>query len=216
MPVLLLDLDDTLGDPQAAFLRWAQDWCAQWAPNEPGAVGYLVEHDADGRRRRPEVFGLLVQRFAVQASVDALVAEYRTALQAALPPIGDDIKTRLRALRGSGWKIAVVTNGDADTQAAKIERLELSSLLDACCISGALGIRKPDPRIFQIAAEQCGDALTGAWMIGDSQADIVGAHNAGIRSIWLHRGRTWPRQDLHPDHAAGKLVDALSLLDAAA
>ncbi len=123
MPVLLLDLDDTLGDRQAAFLRWAQDWCAQWAPNEPGAVGYLVEHDADGRRPRPEFFGLLVKRFAVQASVDALVAEYRTALQAALPPIGDDIKTRLRDC------VAVAGRSPSSPTAMPTRRRRRSSVL---------------------------------------------------------------------------------------
>lgn len=30
-------------------------------------------------------------------------------------------------------------------------------------------------------------------MVGDGEADILRARHAGIRSIWLHRGRTWPR-----------------------
>jgi len=41
------------------------------------------------------------------------------------------------------------------------------ALLDACCISGELSIRKPDPRIFEIAAARCGESLDDAWMIGD-------------------------------------------------
>jgi len=43
-------------------------------------------------------------------------------------------------------------------------------------------------------------------------SDIVGARRAGIYSIWLHRGRTWPRSDVRPDRIADNLVEALSQL----
>ncbi len=213
--VLLLDLDNSLADREAAFLAWARAKARHWAPDQPDVVAYLVEQDADGFRARGEFFALVAERFGLQQPVQALVAEYRDELSAALPPVPDEVKAQLRALRADGWKIAVVTNGDADVQAAKIKQLELLPLLDACCISGALGIRKPDPRIFQVAAAQCGHSLTGGWMIGDSEADIVGAHRADVSSIWLHRGRTWPREDLQAAHIADDLVEALSLLNAA-
>ena len=107
-----------------------------------------------------------------------------------------------------------MTNGDADGQRAKLERLGLLPLLDACCISGELGIRKPDPRIFEVAASRCGRDLAGAWMVGDGEVDIIGARRAGIRSVWLHRGRTWPRADVKPDHTAAGLLEALAVVDA--
>lgn len=127
----------------------------------------------------------------------------------------DEVVERLRVLRAIGWKLAVVTNGAADVQTQKIDRLGVLPLLDACCISGELGVRKPDPRVFEIAAARCGESLDDAWMIGDGEADIVGAHGAGARSVWLHRGRTWPRSDLRPDHIADGLREALVLLDRA-
>ena len=127
----------------------------------------------------------------------------------------EEVIDRLRALRADGWKIAVVTNGDHHGQAGKIEQLGLARHLDACCISGELGIRKPEPRILEIAAARCGAALADALMIGDGEADIVGAHRAGIPSIWLRRGREWPRSDLRPGHVADGLLEALSLLTTA-
>ena len=75
-------------------------------------------------------------------------------------------------------------------------------------------MRKPDPRIFQIAATRCGAPLADAWMIGDGEADIVGAHRVGIPSIWLHRCRKWPRSDLRPGRIADDLLEALSSLPA--
>ena len=212
MPLLLLDLDDTIADREAAFAAWARAQAARWAPDDGDAVAFLVEQDASGYRPREELFALLAERYALREPVEALVADFREALRAALPPVAEDVKQRLLALRAAGWKIAVVTNGGADSQAGKIDQLELLPLLDACCISGALGIRKPDPRIFQIAAERCGETLDGAWMVGDAEVDIVGAHRAGIASIWLHRGREWSREDVRPDHVADDLAGALELL----
>lgn len=214
-PVLLLDLDNTLADRERAFLTWARDKVEKWAPHERGAVAYLIAQDDDGLRPRHEFFSALRQRFGLQHPIEALLADYRTELRDALPPVPDDVIERLHALRASGWKLAVVTNGDARVQAQKIDQLGILALLNACCISGELGIRKPDPRIFEIAAARCGESLTDAWVVGDGESDVVGAHRAGVRSIWLHRGRTWPRSDLSPDHIAGDLHAALVLLDAA-
>lgn len=215
MPVLLLDLDNTLADREAAFLAWAHSKGERWAPNEPDAVAYLIEQDDDGIRPRREFFSQVRQRFDLQDSVEALVAGYRTELRNALPAVPGYVVERLHGLRAAGWKLAVVTNGDAQVQAQKIDHLGILGLLDACCISGALGIRKPDPRIFEIAAARCGESLTGAWMVGDGEADIIGAQRAGVQSIWLHRGRAWPRPDLRPNHIANNLHAALALLDAA-
>lgn len=213
-PLLLLDLDNTLADREGAFLAWARVKAREWAPTEPNAVAYLVEHDGDGMCPRREFFSAVGARFGLQRPVDTLVADYREQFVQALPAIPDDVLARVRELRAEGWKVAIVTNGDAKTQRAKLDHLGLPPLLDACCISGELGIQKPDPRIFEMAASRCGENLVGAWMVGDGEADILGAHRAGIQSIWLHRGRTWPRSDIKPDHTANGVLDALALLDA--
>lgn len=214
-PVLMLDLDDTLADREGAFLAWARARGTQWAPDQPdAAVTFLVEQDLDGNRARDEFFGLVAERFGLNDAVGDLVAEFLRDLRAALPPLREDVADQLRELRAAGWKIAIVTNGGADVQAEKVAQLGLWPFLDACCISGALGVRKPDPRIFRIAAARCGETPAGAWMVGDSEADVLGAHRAGLRSIWLRRGRTWLREDLRPDHTAGDLAEALSMVRA--
>jgi putative hydrolase of the HAD superfamily len=50
-------------------------------------------------------------------------------------------------------------------------------------------------------------------MIGDSaEADIGGARNAGLRSVWLHRGRPWPLTGFQPAHAANSFPQAVSIV----
>jgi FMN phosphatase YigB (HAD superfamily) len=54
---------------------------------------------------------------------------------------------------------AIVTNGMTDNQREKIYHTGLASLVDAWCISGEVGIRKPDRGIFELAAQRCGTRL---------------------------------------------------------
>jgi hypothetical protein len=43
-------------------------------------------------------------------------------------------------------------------------------------------------------------------MVGDSApADMVGARNAGLTSVWLHRGRPWTSVAGDPYELAGEL-----------
>jgi putative hydrolase of the HAD superfamily len=50
--------------------------------------------------------------------------------------------------------------------------------------SGAVGVSKPDPRIFRIALEAMQLAPDEAWYVGDTPAiDVVGARAAGLVPI---------------------------------
>ncbi|MCZ9344674.1 HAD family hydrolase, partial [Streptomyces sp. TRM76130] len=99
----------------------------------------------------------------------------------------------LTRLRAAAWTIGVATNGAGDIQRAKLAGTGLASLVDGVAVSGDLEIRKPDLRLFGLAASRCGVSLAdGGWMVGDNPAgDIRGGHRAGLRTIWL-RGRPWP------------------------
>lgn len=45
--------------------------------------------------------------------------------------------------------------------------------------------RKPNKRIFDLALEKAGLSAEDVWYIGDQyEADIVGAGNAGLHSVW--------------------------------
>ena len=79
-----------------------------------------------------------------------------------------ELAAELLDARAKGWSLSVVTNGDATVQGRKATAAGLDELVDAVCISGALGVRKPERRIFELAAERAGAALDNGWMIGDN------------------------------------------------
>jgi hypothetical protein len=43
-----------------------------------------------------------------------------------------------------------------DNQLGKIRNTGLAELVDGWCISDEVGVRKPDPKIFQLTAQRCG------------------------------------------------------------
>jgi len=84
-------------------------------------------------------------------------------------------------------------------------------LIDAWTISEAVGVKKPDARLFEIAAASVGRSLDGAWVIGDSPAaDIGGAVGLGLDSVWIRRGRRWLEEDFTPTAEADGCVEAIA------
>lgn len=68
--------------------------------------------------------------------------------------------------------------------------------------SAVLGIRKPDPRIFEHGVKALGILPSETLVIGDSYAkDIVPAESIGCQVIWL-KGKGWTAEEdaiLHPN-----------------
>jgi putative hydrolase of the HAD superfamily len=116
----------------------------------------------------------------------------------------------LEQLRAENIGIAIVTNNTHDEQVRKLKRLNLTHLIDLLVTSEAAGFAKPDPRIFATTLERLGCQPDDVVVVGDSwSADIVGAHNAGIRAVWLNRYGT-----PCPDVALAAEIRSLEPIDA--
>jgi len=183
-PLALFDLDDTLIELAPAFRRFAQDFVRGFAlPAE--AEDWLVEA-WDPRQKRDAFFARVRERYGLAEPVEDLWRLYRSRMPEYVE-LRDEVRDGLVAMRRAGWRLGIVTNGEADNQLGKVERTGLGRLVDSVAVSGVLGIRKPDAQIFRIAAEGAGCALTdGGWMVGDNaHADIEGGAAVGLRTVWI-------------------------------
>jgi putative hydrolase of the HAD superfamily len=208
VPLLLLDLDNTLIDRDGAF-RVAVTGFLQDHELPAADTGWLMRLDASGYTPRAEVarainrrYGPAVSQHAVSALLDRGGADHVV--------LGEAARHALHAAAAAGWIAVAVTNGTAAQQEAKLRISGLDRILRGWVISETAGHRKPDPAIFAAAAETAGRPLNGAWMIGDSpQADIGGASAAGISSVWLSAGRPWPALPYQPTHIAANITAAV-------
>lgn len=120
----------------------------------------------------------------------------------------------LEALRGAGWTIGIATNGAGDIQRAKLTETGLAPLFDGICVSGEVGVRKPERSFFEAAAAECGASLSaGGWMVGDNpETDMGGARAVGLRTLWVANGREWADGPREPDVMVPGLAEAIEVL----
>jgi len=100
-----------------------------------------------------------------------------------------DAHPTLQWLRQQGYRLGLISNaGDDHDVQTLVDQAHLRPYFDIILTSAALGIRKPNPRIFHAALDYWGIQPSQAAMVGDTLgADILGARNAGLYSIWLTR-----------------------------
>ena len=199
------DLDDTLWDARPALLRAE---AAQYVWLETHAPRITARHTTDSLRAarmqlaacRPEI----AHDFTRLRHVALAECLREHGYPAALARPGIDVFLRVRsqvdfyadalpALRRLAQRFTLValTNGNADLEIAGI-----AGYFVACISPAEAGVRKPDPRMFQVGLERAGVSADEAVHVGDQPLyDIEGAHRAAMRSIWLNRdGADWPAE----------------------
>ena len=233
---MLIDMDDTIlsayGRPEIAWNKVAAEFADELAP--------LLA--ATGRRRgaglRPTVLGDGGSRLAAEARRSAAAWSSRTALprwpprgQPALPAelavrLADRLTAyreeemfmfpgahdAIDALKALGVKLALVTNGAADTQRAKVERFELAHRFDHIQIEGEHGFGKPEERAYLHAMEALGVTAPDTWMIGDNlEWEVAVPQRLGIYAIWMdaHGDGLPPGSTVKPDRIIRSLTELL-------
>jgi putative hydrolase of the HAD superfamily len=200
---ILLDLDDTIIDdsgpvetcwdeaclacdsPDAApeliaELKRVRDW--YWSDAERHRVGRL-----DMRAARTHIVATALQRLGrPDDTLSVTIADRYTALRDVRTELIPGALDTLRWFRGSGCRLALLTNGASDAQRYKIARFDLAPLFDTICIEGELGFGKPDPRVFERALAALKVPPGDAWMIGDHlHWDVAAAQACGVYSVWI-------------------------------
>jgi HAD superfamily hydrolase (TIGR01662 family) len=112
-----------------------------------------------------------------------------------------DVYRTLDKLKARGYRLAIVSNA---RDAANVERLidnaQLRPWFDPIVISAKVGVRKPNPRIFKIVLDQWRLPPGQVVMVGDMLgADVLGAHNAGLRAVWVTMQAERSANDAHAD-----------------
>ncbi len=234
---ILFDLDDTIisaySQPAAAWTAVATELAQQLAPlSAAQAVDairlYADEYWGDNaraeagrrdlRRARREVVAGALARLAgeghpeVAAEVALRLADrftdYRNERMTLFPGALETID----ALKARGLKLALVTNGDAAGQRAKIARFALAARFDHVQIEGEAGFGKPDERAYLHALQALGVEARDTWMVGDNlEWEIAAPQRLGIYAIWhdpLNQGLP-PGSPIKPDRIIRELRELL-------
>lgn len=209
----LFDLDNTLIDREAAFVRFATCFYEErlrdaTSMTRDETVAKMVHWDEDGYVPRDEMFARWVNEWPEAGlEPERLLPYYRSEMKRHVQPDADN--NRLLAdlnRRGVPW--GIVTNGTTVTQHIACRAAGLDQLAPFIIVSEDVGYKKPDPRIFRDALNRTGlSSPEHVLFVGDNPlADIDGAKRFGMKAAWVRRGREYP-DDLEPpdyvvDHVA--------------
>tara|TARA_R110001583_G_scaffold5272_5_gene28754 strand:- start:18564 stop:19307 length:744 start_codon:yes stop_codon:yes gene_type:complete len=228
LKALFLDLDetlcDTLGANERAKQLMARDIETQYGVNINGQVfadeyvaGIYREWSDDQRARyMPIIEQQSEETFRLQLIRDLLA-------ERAVDNISDDTakahqdkfdSDRLKAFdfypgivdflieARKMFILVVITNGPEFSQVPKVKQVNLAEYVDHIIIGGQEPEQKPAASIFNKALKLANCQASEAVHVGDSlAADIAGAHNSGITSVWIqHQQPLDAELGINPHH----------------
>jgi epoxide hydrolase-like predicted phosphatase len=92
--------------------------------------------------------------------------------------------SRTRSLRAEGYATALVTNNAREFGVAWRAVLPLDELFDVVIDSSEVGVRKPDPAIFQCALDSLGGvAAERSVFLDDFPGNVAAARRIGMRGV---------------------------------
>ena len=113
------------------------------------------------------------------------------------------------------FRLGIISNAEGAYQREKIGVLGIARHFQTVVISGEVGYRKPDPRIFHYALDVFGVRADEALFVGDRlDVDIAGAKAAGMKAVWFnHWGGVIDRGGPQPDAIMTGFADLPRILD---
>ena len=129
------------------------------------------------------------------SAVDKILAAAMAAGHPAVPvwnQVLPGVPEGLAALRARGLRLVAVSNSDGSAEAVLMST-GLRDWFEAVIDSHIVGYSKPDPRLFDAARAVLGVEARNVAHVGDQyEADILGAHAAGIGAILIDACGFWP------------------------
>jgi len=96
----------------------------------------------------------------------------------------EPLVARTRALREEGYRTALVTNNAREFRASWRNLLPLHELFDAVVDSSEVGVRKPNPAIFERALAEVGGVLASrSIFLDDHPGNVAAACRLGMQGI---------------------------------
>ncbi len=212
---ILLDLDDTIvdfsGGAEACWLAACEAARQRFDGFDPAALVEAInrrrewywsdpDRHREGRRDLRAASALIVAAAFVELDVAppadearAIANDYRDRRDDGLSLIPGAVDA-VERLRARGLRTALVTNGTAADQRAKIERFDLARLFDHVQIEGEFGAGKPEERVYRAALDALDVRPEQAWFAGDNlEWDVAAPQRLGMYGVWVdHLGHGLP------------------------
>ncbi|KAI9134716.1 HAD family hydrolase [Acaryochloris sp. CCMEE 5410] len=189
MDAVIFDLDQTLLDRDRSlrdFIHWqCHGMLRPYLSNKADFIARFMELDANGTLWKDKVYAALIEEFSLtEWSVQELLNVYESCFCAFAIPRSGVIEAITHL--SPHYKLGLISNGKSPFQERNFTALGIAPLFKSVIVSQAVGLRKPDPKIFLLGCQELGVSPQQAIYVGDNPiADINGAINAGLHTIFV-------------------------------
>jgi epoxide hydrolase-like predicted phosphatase len=90
----------------------------------------------------------------------------------------------MRELRGRGYRMAICTNNVREWEHRWRAMLPVDEIFDLVIDSAFVGMRKPDPGIYELTLARLGVPAERALLIDDIEINCEAARALGLRAVW--------------------------------
>jgi putative hydrolase of the HAD superfamily len=168
---------------------WPEDLWAETRPQVAEHLGLTIDEfetrwygDLAHLRETGPIGDVLALFDLSPEAVERVTSLRRAVTRKGLVPVQGAVET-ITALRERGLKIGLITVCSEDV-VSLWEETDFHGLFDAEVFSAAVGLRKPDPRIYRLALDLLGVEPAEAVFVGDGANDeLAGAERVGMRAI---------------------------------
>lgn len=98
-----------------------------------------------------------------------------------------EVAGALKRIKDGGCTTAILSNGEPRMLAAAVDSAGIAALLDDVITVEAVGIYKPDPRVYRLGSERTGVAAGRICFVSSNAWDICGAAHFGFNCAWINR-----------------------------
>lgn len=112
------------------------------------------------------------------------------------------------------YRLAVVTDGQAAYALPELNAIGLAGYFDPIIVSGELGYRKPDRRMFRAALDAMKMRAAEVVFVGnDMYRDIYGAQKVGLKAVFFKSNQgTQEKDGVTPDYTIYRIPELLNAI----
>lgn len=225
---IFIDVDDTLWwfteNSKVALRRTFDDFGGDFWPCDYDAFHkvYLLHNEElwdlyhHGKIEKDVLVAERFRRTLVDVGCDSecdemarRMNEHYLDVLAQQPTLLPGARHLLEHLQSRGYDVNVLSNGFKGVQQQKLRSGGIDHLIHHVILSDDCGVTKPLPGIYDYAMRVCKAQAATSLMIGDNpETDILGAHQAGWRTIYFNLRGVEPEQG-----SADAVVTTLSQIE---
>lgn len=187
---VFFDLDGTLLDRNASLVNFISDQYERYIKelsliNKQHFMNRFIDLDCRGYVWKDRVYSQLLLELKITGlNWGELLEDYLLSFKHSCFPFRN-VQKVLGTLRQMDIKLGLISNGKRQFQRDNLNALGIAEYFDTILISEEVGLRKPDPLIFQMGLDHLSVSAAESIFVGDHpEHDVKAARDAGMLGIW--------------------------------